>query len=616
MVSLSPAPACRAPAPRLARRWGLALSLFLLAQLALGAEISARLSRNPVGLEDSFQLILESAGEKDLEPDWSPLEKDFEILQRSQSQSIQIVNGDMSRKTTWQLTLMARRAGELRIPPVRFGSQSSPELLLSVRDAPRASPGDAGELFIEVEVSPKTLYVQAQLVYTLRLFVADTLGDVRLRQLTAPRPQGVEAVVETLGEDRQYQTRRGGRNFTVLERRYALFPQHSGSLVLPPVLFEGEVGGRRAAPFDLFDSPFGKPGQVRRVRSQELSVQVQPIPGEIPAGPWLPADNLQVVENWSRDPAQFAVGEPLTWTLAIIADGLTAAQLPSLAERLPLPDGLKAYPDQPELRNQTADSGITGSRQEKLAVMANRPGRYQLPGLRLGWWNTRTGKLEYAELASRVIEVQGPAPTRVPAPVAAPATLPAEVPGRSGTAPPDVPSASPTPAPLFLLGIDPTLWPWIGLLLALGWAITGLAWWWTARRRSVTAKGVTTTSSRRTASAAAARRRLERAISGHDRTGARHALLDWAQAVWPTAPPRSLGELARRLGGESAVAIGGLDRALYGLGSDDTWGTPALCAALATAARAAGVSGPVARDAPIAPLNPWPVAATGDSRQG
>ena len=63
--------------------------------------------------------------------------------------------------------------------------------------------------------------------------------------------------------------------------------------------------------------------------------------------------------------------------LSIVADGLTAAQLPELS--LPDISGIKQYPDQPALENHRAGDGIRGRRSQKVALIPGAEGVYRLP---------------------------------------------------------------------------------------------------------------------------------------------------------------------------------------------------------------------------------------------
>ena len=64
--------------------------------------------RNQVSIDESFDLVFQAEGTLDGEPDFGPLEEQFEILSQHQSQNIQMINGQVHRSISWTLTLMAK----------------------------------------------------------------------------------------------------------------------------------------------------------------------------------------------------------------------------------------------------------------------------------------------------------------------------------------------------------------------------------------------------------------------------------------------------------------------------------------------------------------------------
>src|SRR5690606_16105695 len=140
------------------------------------------------------------------------------------------------------------------------------------------------------------------------------------------------------------------------------------------------------------------------------------------------------------------------------------------------PDAFKVYPDQPALHDARSRDGITGTREEKAALIPQQAGTFVLPEISIPWWNTQTNRLEHARLPARTVDVK-PAAAGAAQPPAAPALAPP-----SPRAAPAQPSPEPaTPA----AGISP--WLWVSLALALGWAGTILAW--VLRRRRSRPRG-------------------------------------------------------------------------------------------------------------------------------
>jgi hypothetical protein len=514
-------------------------------------------------MDESFDLVLEVRDGSPGDPDFSPLEQDFEILGNSQSQNIQMINGNMSRSLSWTLTLMAKRTGNLQIPAIDFGPERSKPLSLQVlKSAPAAAGQPSDQVFLQVEAQPESPYVQAQLLVTVRLFVANTLQDVRLRKLTDLKLEGVDAVIERVGEDQQYRAQHAGRSYTVLERRYAVFPQESGNASLEPVLFEGEQG-RGIDPFSLFNGRAmpGRGSQILRSRSESKTITIRPAPANAGVQPWLPAEHMQLAETWSEEPDKVQVGQPITRTLALIADGLTSAQLPPLTSGH-LPDGLKAYPDQPLLQDQANSGGITGSRQEKIALVASRPGSYTLPAIEIAWWSTKDHRREALSIPARQMQVVAAAAGSAPAASTA-------VPVPAPASPESPPAAAPPMLAAATAAAQPGPFVWLSLFLGIGWVLTLLAWWRSRRRTAQPPRDADQATP--TVSTRAALARVRQAYQTRDAAAASHALLEWGRARWPHDPPTNLGELARRGGPDIARSIEALSRARYGREGMESW---------------------------------------------
>lgn len=555
--------------------------LLICTPLISRATVTIAVDREPVELDGAFHVVIEADGSIPGTPDFSPLEQVLEILGTSRSSQVNIINGDYSATTRWTLQVMARRSGELTLPPIQIGQEATPALKISVVEASGAQGAGAGnDIFVEVDAEPRNPYVQAQVLYTIRLYRA---VNTRNGSLSEPRAIGGQVVVKRLGEDKSFETVRKGRRYQVVERRFALFPQQSGQITLAPEVFDGELGG---APRPLFD-PFGRGSRLVRHRSPALSLQVRPIPAGFSGKTWLPARQLELHEAWSTTPPRFKVGEPITRTLAVIADGLAASQLPELPVEPRA--ALKSYPDTPELRDEPGGSGVVGVRQERITLIPTREGDSSLPPVDLVWWNTEADREEHARLAPRPVHVAPgrPSPARrgaedaPPPPAAPPKGLPLPLAPTPGDRP-----GSP--------GVSG--WMLSSLALAGAWIATLLLWWRSHRGvRDATADAGKAESLR------GARRALRQACERDDPRAARAALLDWARLQWPQAPPNNLSALGERTDPGLRAQIACLNRSLYAPGSAPWRGHPLWDAFEATrrGLRAAGSAQPVPDLAPL-----------------
>ncbi len=275
-----------------------------------------------------------------------------------------------------------------------------------------------------------------------------------------------------------------------------------------------------------------------------LSVDVKPIPEDYDAPYWLPAKKIELREDWPDDLDNLVAGEPVTRGLTLVAEGLTAAQLPEFA--LPHIDGIKQYPDQPLLEDRRAARGITGTREQKVALIPGSEGRYQIPEIRVPWWNVESGRMETAVLPARVLNVAAAAV----APVLPQSTLPAT----------EESVATPPPQ-------TSRFWLWLSLVLALGWAASAVYWWYRTRReRTSTAEFDEHPSLRQ------ARQRLRQACGDNNPADARSALLDWGRALLAPQPVAHLQQLAQRLGVDMAGEIARLNQSLYAPAHSDWQG--------------------------------------------
>ncbi|MDP3876117.1 MAG: BatD family protein [Methylobacter sp.] len=429
--------------------------LLLLLNLApaqvLAAEINVSLDRNSVGLDESFQIIFTANDTPDGEPDFAPLEQDFELLNQSQSSNMSLINGKLSKSIKWTLNVMAKHPGSLIIPEVNFGADSSQALSIRVTEGADNKDIDRNdELFLEVEVSPESPYVQSQVLYSARLY-----RRIDITRAGLSEPELSDAVVEKLGDDSSYNTQINGINYAVTERKYAIFPQKSGSLTIKPLELTAEVAINNRPSFGGFFNP--QMTKAKKVLSKAVTLEVKAVPASFSGQHWLSADQLELKEEWSGDTQQMKVGEPLTRTLTLSAKGSTVSQLPEL-NKDKIDAQLKTYPDQAVLQEQKKADGLEAFRQEKIAIIPSKAGFYKLPAIEIPWFNSQNQSMEIAKIPETMLTVAEAAGTLVEP--LAPAV-------------PEVQAQKVEPAPL-VQSQPPqqNIWLWISAFLATGWLAT------------------------------------------------------------------------------------------------------------------------------------------------
>jgi hypothetical protein len=352
--------------------------------------------------------------------------------------------------------------------------------------------------------------------------------------------------MERIGEELTYVDQRNGRNYRVIERKFAIFPQKSGEVSIPVVVFRGRISQQSTTGSQR--DRFVTRGKQVRVESDRLVLKVQPQPAAFTGQRWLPSAELTLQETWSQDPPQFRVGEPVTRTLILQARGLDATQLPELS----IPDITAAsiYPDQPVSETRQDGSWLVGRVEQRLAIVPTQPGEITLPEIRLPWWDTESDRERIALIPARTITVS-PGDTASDKDSALPPPDPQPAPAAEVQ-----PIKPPAAAPM----IDNNgFWPWLSMGLAILWLLTLLGWQRERQRNQVRVDSSVSVSM---TDGKAVRQVLRRACQRNDPQAAAQALLDWAETFRPQQPPTNLAELAALVSNDEAP-LRALDRALY-----------------------------------------------------
>ncbi len=387
------------------KRFGKYLAALMLATSLLWVQFShaaviASVDRDRVAMGDTLRLVISATDNEAINnSNLRPILKDFEILQRSTSSSTSIINGQRTQSREILLDITPRREGTLRIPSLRVGNKQTNFLLISVGPAPTSATGGQTVIF-EAELDRTEIYVQGQVILTLRVLQAINLDSRSVTELHLD-----DAFVKQL-EQKSFQRTVDGRPWLVHEIRYAIFPEKSGTLSIPSQTFAARESAPRRGIFDRNN------GRRLSRESRELTIDVLPKPATFPSSTWLPARQLNIEEQWSTAPENLRVGESATRTIRITGEGLQGAQLPPVLFK-PI-EGLKYYPDQPTIEDNEVSTGLEGARVDSAAMVPTLEGNYQIPEIRIPWWDTEAGVVRYATLPAREIRVAAGDPSSMP----------------------------------------------------------------------------------------------------------------------------------------------------------------------------------------------------------
>lgn len=573
--------------------WSLLLILFFVLNLVLpsiaSATVNAHLDRNHIYNGDTVTLhIITSGKDQDKQPDLSPLKKDFDVLGTSSSSQIQIINGNRSDKHEWQIELAPRSKGKLTIPALRVGNNTTTPLLITVSDVPVTTSGQAGQpVFIKSEISsePGNTYVQQQILYTTRLYYRIPLVEGSFSD-----PKIDNAVVEQLGKDKQYNTTVNGQSYQVLERSYAIFPEHSGLLTIPSVVFNGRTVSQQQSPFGQMDSMFQQmlnqsgfnsslfngtafSSQGKRVHyaSNEISIQVKPQPADYSGTNWLPTQYLDIQDSWAKTPPVMHAGEPVSRSLVMEAKGLEASQLPDI--KLPASDSVRIYPEKSKQSNRTDGDWIYGHREQRFTYVSSQPGKIHFPAVKITWWNSLKNKEVISTLPAYDITVM---PGSGQSTTSSSQTMQMQTKPLTPATIPSTTSSKNTPVPIAVKhdsSVTGKSYYWIIAVILLVLALVSVIFLLNRKRKKQnnvpqdivysTTKVVTDNQPVNSSPVKHIQQNLKNACKNNQPREAEKALLDYAATIWPQDPPRSLAGIAARYEKAKDV-LDELESVLYG----------------------------------------------------
>ncbi len=377
------------------------LAAFLGSMALAQSSIDVRIDRDEIKRGETITMRIRVNDRQGAVPmDISAFGNNFEVISTRSSSRLQTVNNRVQAWTEYTLVLFPRRLGEQEIPSIMVDEQPTDPFPINVLAADDASGASSHpDLRMETSINTTELYVQEQLLFTIRLYY--TISGIRNPNFTELDLDN--AVVQMLGPPSQYEQLIDGVRYGVYEMNYVIFPQRSGDLVIPDIVFQGQVtdGSSRF----VFRNTHVEPVTAFAAGTE---VRVRERPSDYPSyDTWLPSRSVTISERFSDNIDRIAPGDTVEREVTLQAFGLDGPALPPLPSLDP--ENANVYPERPDIRRSVVDGNVVGERRESWSIVATDTGTITLPEVRIPWWNTDTESLEYAVLPARTLAVTGPA---------------------------------------------------------------------------------------------------------------------------------------------------------------------------------------------------------------
>lgn len=488
------------------------LTIFLIFMaLPSWASLISKVDRTEIEADETLQLTVTYSGQSATgEPNFNQLQRDFEIISNSRQQQFSWINGEQTSSTNWTIVLMPKRQGQLNIPALSFKGDRTKAIRVLVRAINSATTAAGNKpVFIQTSVDKSSVYLQEQVILTHRLHYSVPLQDISISEFDIP-----DADIQQISEER-FNKRINGRNYSIIDIKFAVFPQAVGKLTIPSQRFTAfETSGSQFGGF------FSRGNRLARL-TEEKTIDIMPRPNHISASQWMPSSQITLEESWSDNSDSLTAGEPITRTIKISALGLTAAQiqpLPSIENT-----ALKLYPDQAALEDKQTNRGILGIRSESLAIVPSQEGKLTLPAIEIKWWDTVNHRMQTSRLPSRTFTVMAAKNT------------PQISYGNNPASQQIIDSEKPVNSPTFS---RLTSWSLTinALLIAV---IVGLLYWRRNTQPRPVAKEIT-----KLPNTKQRLNQIAKQAADNNVATMRDTILLWGTEVFPQQPPRSLNQLA------------------------------------------------------------------------
>lgn len=421
---------------------------FALSSIAQAATMVATVSKNKVAKNEVFQLrisIDQKVSSDDL--DLSVLEEYFFMSRPSFGTSVNIINGDRSNRSEWNVSLAALELGTLTIPSFTLNGAKTQPIPIQV-ELDTMAPDEDDLIELQHQLDRSSLYPSESAYLTTRLIIKADPRRLQNPKIVPPKVDGMAIALQ--GEPKQYQSVLDGVEVTIVDQTYRITATDPGSFELQTSAFQGGViyGNNRTGSTSVIQ--IDNPGK-------QIAVTVKQPPADY-VGRWLPTSSLKLNQQWidgqgnAIDPTQIhslSVGDAITRQITLDVVGLTVEQLPNVV--INNPQGVRVYEEKPTFETLSNDKGSDNVTRMTLkqVLIPQQAGEFSLEPVSINWWNSQLDKADNSQVSG--LELQVDAASNLNQDFAAPvATMPQQV----------------------IVEKDSGIWPYLTTLFATLWLAT------------------------------------------------------------------------------------------------------------------------------------------------
>lgn len=406
------------------------IPLLLLAFCAQGfadnISISATVDKQAVALDDQITLELTISGKvSDLPNPFVPDLSNFTVYSSGRSQSLSIVNGQMSSSVIYRYILVPKNVGKYTIRPItmQFDNKTYQTQPIAVEVMPAGRAPKSGQnqpaglpatttenqkdLFITAAVDKNTAYVNEQVVYTFRFF-----RRIRLLSNPAFHPADFTGFWTEDTAPKNYFTTINGLQYAVTEVKTLLFATKPGKFNLGSATLQCSVEdfNRNDPSADQFFASFFSGGRTQMLNTNPVTVTVIPLPEK-----GRPSNFSGAVGSYSikasLDKTNVKANEPLTLSLTISGEG----NIKTIVDpNLPDWHDFRKYETASTLNLSKEGDTLKGSKEFKTIIVPLTAGPKKIKPVTLSYFDPKSRSYRTASTGVLSVQVAPAAPGSAP----------------------------------------------------------------------------------------------------------------------------------------------------------------------------------------------------------
>ena len=347
----------------------------------------------------------------------------------SSQSSWQMVNGHTSSSSsiTYTYLLCANKSGTFTIPPahVRIGGKiiHSASVRITVSgNASNSTQGQhhgrsasneqhmaaagsrvaSGDLFIKVNANKRRVHEQEPILLTYKVY---TLVDLTQLEGKMPDLTGFHTQEVQLPQQKSFHIERlNGRAYRcVTWSQYVMYPQMTGTLKIPSIVFKGIVvqENRSVDPFEAFFN--GGSGYVevkKNITAPGLTIQVDPLPKR-PANFSGGVGKFNITAQLNKK--EVKTGDPLT--LRVVIGGIGNLKLIKQPV-VNFPKDFDKYDAKVTDKTKLTTNGVEGNMIYDFMAVPNNKGQYAIPPVEFTYYDTSANQYKTIKSQAFTLNVE------------------------------------------------------------------------------------------------------------------------------------------------------------------------------------------------------------------